>query len=265
MKTISILSAKERFLSKFPCNILKEYPVDIEIAREDKLLERIEGIFERNGRDLFTLMSLNEQGELSNATTLIYQDKAYVLIKDVPKLTDFYVTGAVYTEMARIYVTRSCCVKRSDILQFPFNANCLIGYGFWIEYATKFIANKLLSEEYSRIRELCTDIRYISSGFAKLPYVGINQLTGFYPLADLFSVLMLRKKLGARNISFPIDDTFILGARVKMHADNIHEILLEQSLKEEPYIISEKILIKLGVELRKFDDAMFDYKGLTGS
>ncbi|NLN03591.1 MAG: hypothetical protein GX166_02040 [Clostridiaceae bacterium] len=265
MKTISILSAKERFLSRFPCDILKEYPVDIEIAREDKLLERIESIFEKKGRDLFTLMSLNEQGQMPNATTLIYQDKAYVLIKDVPKPTDIYITGAVYTETARIYVMKSCCVNRSDILLFSFNANCLIGYGFWTEYATKLIANKLLSEEFSRIRELCTDARYINAGFAQLPYVGINQLTGFYPLADLFSVLMLRKKLGARSISFPIDDTFILGARLKMHADNIYEILLEQSLKEEPYIISDKILIKLGVELRKFDDALFDYKGLTGS
>lgn len=265
MKTISILNAKDRFLSKFPCDILKDYPVDIEIAYEDKLLERIEEIFDKKGKDMFTLMSLNEQGVLSNATTLIYQDKAYILIKDVPKLSDLYVTGAVYTELARIFVTKSCSVKRNDLLQFSFNENCLIGYGFWIEYATKLIANGLLSEEFSKIRDLCTDTRYIHASFSKLPYVGINQLTGFYPLADLFSVLMLRKKLGVGNVSCPIDGTFILGARLKLHADNIHDILVEQSLKEEPYVITEKILVKLGIELRKFDDAMFDYKGLTGS
>lgn len=77
---------------------------------------------------------------------------------------------------------------------------------------------------------------------------------------------MLKQKLGIKdNNNFPIDKTFIIGSRLNNHYENIIELLTYQNQMEEPFNISEKTLTKLGTELRKFDDALAEYRGAIGA
>lgn len=263
MNVITIQTAKEEFVTQYP---LKDIALEIEVLDPDKLYPRIEGIFEKKGKDMYALMSLNEQGGANSATTLIYKEEAYIFIRNVPKINEIYLTGAVYTEMARIYSTCSCGIKRNEIFQFTFNEHCLIGYGFWIEYGTKLISYTLLSQRFPKIKSICMDSGYIDSNFARMPNVYMNQLTGYSVLADLFAVLMLRYKEGVKeNICFPVDRTFVTGSRLNQHFENILEILIYQDQKEDPFNISDKVLTRLGTEVRKFDDALAEYRGTIGA
>lgn len=189
MNIITIQTAKEEFLAQYPSKHFETCSIEFEVVDSDKLYPKIERIFEKKGKDMYALMSLNEQGGANSATTLIYQNEAYVFIKNVPKINELYLSGAVYTEMARIYVTYSCGVQRNEIFQFTFNEHCLIGYGFWIEYGTKYISYNLLSQKFPKIKSLCLDPKYIEANFAQVPNVYMNQLTGYSALADLFAVM----------------------------------------------------------------------------
>jgi hypothetical protein len=100
MKKVILQNAKEYFMEQFPSNLFTVCVPQFELLDANLIYPRINQICAKKGKDKLTLMSVNEQGGISSAVTLIYPDEAYIIIKDMAKASDLYLTsmntGALY-------------------------------------------------------------------------------------------------------------------------------------------------------------------------